>query len=67
MANNMNKYKLWSDSNTKNDLTTYAEGLACDNFDNRKIYNVWRNDANTWWVLKKQPVPVQRHRMNQVK
>ena len=53
MANNMNKYKLWSDSKTKNALTTYAEGLACDNFDNRKIYNVWRNDANSWWVLKK--------------
>ena len=53
MANNMNKYKLWSDSQTKNALTTYAEGLACDNFDNRKIYNVWRNDANSWWVMKK--------------
>ena len=46
-ANNMNKYKLWSDSLTKNSLTTYAEGLACDNFDKRTLYNVWRNDANT--------------------
>ena len=52
MAINMNKNKLWSDSLTKNALTAYAEGLACDNFDKRTLYNVWRNDANTWWVLK---------------
>ena len=49
----MNKNKLWSDSLTKKILTTYAEGLACDNFDKRTLYNVWRNDVNTWWVLKK--------------
>ena len=53
MANNMNKNKLWSDSLTKNDLTTYAEGLAYDNFDKRMLYNIWRNDQNTWWVLNK--------------
>ena len=53
MANNMNKNKLWSDSLTKNSLSTYAEGLACNNFDKRTLYNIWRNDENTWWVLKK--------------
>ena len=53
MANNMNKNKLWSDSLTKNSRSTYAEGLACNNFDKRTLYNIWRNDENTWWVLKK--------------
>ena len=67
MANNMNNNKLWSDSLTKNSLTTYAEGLACDNFDKRTIYNVWRNDVNTWWVLKKQQVLLQLRHMNQLK
>ena len=32
---------------------TYAEGLACDNFDKQTLYNIWMHDQNTWWVLKK--------------
>ena len=52
MVNNMNKNKLWSNSLTKNYLTTYVEGLACDNFDKRTLYNIWSNDQNIWWVLK---------------
>ena len=49
----MNKNQLWSDLHTKNSLTTYAESLACHNFDKRIFYNIWRNDVTTWWVLKK--------------
>ena len=49
----MNKYKLWSDSLTKESLTIFAEGLACDIFERGKFYNIWRNDKKTWWVLKK--------------
>ena len=56
MVNNMNKNKLWSDSLTKNTLTTYAEGLVCNNLDERTLYNVLRNDENIWWVLNKQQV-----------
>ena len=50
---NMNKNKLWSDSSTKESLTTYAGGLACDNFERGKIYNIWMNDENSWRVLNK--------------
>ena len=53
MENNMNKNKLWSDLLTKNNLTTYAEGLACNNFNKRMLYNIWRNDPSTLWALKK--------------
>ena len=49
----MNQNKLWSGSLTKNYLTTYAEGLVCENFDKQMLYNTWRNDPKTWWVLKK--------------
>ena len=52
MANNMNKKKLWSDSLTRDSLTTYAEGLACDNFDRGKTYHIRRIDQNSWYVLK---------------
>ena len=48
MANNMNKNKLWLDSLTKNSLKNYAEGLSCDNFYKRMLYNIFRNDENTW-------------------
>ena len=48
----MNKNKLWSDSLTKDSLTTYAEGLACDNFEWGKTYHIRRNDESSWWVLK---------------
>ena len=52
MAKNMNKKKLWYDSLTIDSLTTYAEGLACDNFERGKTYNIRRNDESSWWVLK---------------
>lgn len=48
----MNKNKLWSDSLTKDSLTTYAEGLACNNFERGKTYHIRRNDESSWWVLK---------------
>ena len=32
--------------------TSYAEGLACVNFDNRLHYNVRRNDDSSWHVMK---------------
>ena len=54
MAANINKENLWSNSLTKNALTTYAEGLACKNFDQRIIYNVRRHSSNVWFVLKKE-------------
>ena len=31
MATGMSIHSLWSNSNTKDILVTYAEGLACDN------------------------------------
>ena len=36
---------------TKETLTDYAEGIACNNFDTRKNYNVRRIDTNKWFVL----------------
>ena len=51
MATCMNTHSLWSNSNTKDILVAYAEGLACDNFDKKKYYNVHRNSAFTWFVL----------------
>ena len=53
MARAMNTHSLWSNSNTKDILVTYAEGLACDNFDKKQYYNVHRNSAFTWFVLNK--------------
>ena len=52
MANNMNKKKLWSDSLTRDPLTTYAEGLACDNLKRGKTYHIRRIDQTSWYVLK---------------
>ena len=54
MATNINKENLWSKSLTKNVLTTYAEGLACKNFDQRVMYNVRRYSSYVWLVLKKE-------------
>ena len=34
-------------------LTSYGEGLTCDQFDKRIHYNVHRNDKHLWWVLNK--------------
>ena len=54
MANNMNTHSLWSNSNTKDVLVPYAEGLACSNFDQREFYNVHRASAFCWYVLNKE-------------
>ena len=43
MASGINTHNLWSTSNTKDALTRYSEGLACDNDDNKKYYNVHHN------------------------
>ena len=32
MATNMNSHNLWSNTNIKDVLVPYEEGLACDNF-----------------------------------
>jgi len=53
MASRMNTHSLWSNSNTKDVLTPYAEGLACDNFDKKEYYNVHRNSKSSWLVLNK--------------
>ena len=50
----INKENLWSNSLTKNALTLYAEGLACKNFDQMRIYNVRRYSEDMWFVLKKE-------------
>ena len=49
----VNNTTLWSSSLTKDVLTPYGEGLACDQFDKRIYYNVHRNDKHLWWVLNK--------------
>ena len=54
MATIINKDNLWSNSLTRNQLTTYAEGLACKNFDQRTLYNVRRYNLKMWLVLKKE-------------
>lgn len=53
MGANIQRNVLWSDSLTKEYLTTYAEGLACVNFDNRLHYDVRRSDEHLWYVLRK--------------
>ena len=53
MASLINTDNLWSDSLTKDVLTDYAEGLACNNFDTKTIYNTRRHKKYTWYVLKK--------------
>ena len=52
-ASLINTENLWSESLTKEVLTVYAEGIACDNFDKKTVYNVRRHDKYTWYVLKK--------------
>ena len=54
MATNINGENLWSKWLIKNDLTTYARGIAYKNFDQRVIYNVRRYSSNIWLVLKKE-------------
>ena len=53
MAQNINKTVIWSDSNTKDYLTTYAEGLACNNFDKRVLYIARKQSNKIWYVMKK--------------
>ena len=53
MATNVNKENFWSKSLTKHVLTTYAEGLACKNFDQKVVYNVRRYSVYVWLVLKR--------------
>jgi len=50
----MNSHNLWSNTNTKDVLVPYAEGLACDNFDKREYYNVHRSTEFCWYVLNKE-------------
>ena len=52
----INRENLWSDSLTKDNLTVYAEGLACNNFNKNIFYNLRRLAKDTWYVLKKQQV-----------
>ena len=54
MATNTNSHNLWSNTNTKDVLVPYAEGLACDNFDKREYYNVHRTTEFCWYVLNKE-------------
>ena len=63
MVNTINENNLWSDLLTKNYLATYTEGLACKNSDKRYMYNTWRNNHNSWWVLRKQPGQVNVYHM----
>ena len=49
----INREFLWSDTSAIYVLTVYTEGLACNNFDKKTIYNVRRHNKYTWYVLKK--------------
>ena len=53
MSYSIKKENLLSDSLTKDVLTVYAEGLACNNFDRKKFCNGRRHDKDTWYILKK--------------
>ena len=53
---NLNRATLWSDSQTKDILTSYAEGLACVRFDMRDLYNVRLYKKHQWLVMKKDDV-----------
>lgn len=56
----MNETKLWTQSLTKDILTTYAEGLACATFDQHINYNVIRLANDKWYVMHKD---VGKHRV----
>ena len=45
---------LWSNSLSKNKLTVYTEGLACNNFDQRRISNTRRYIYDVCFFLKKE-------------
>ena len=54
MTSLINTENLWSDLLTKDVLTVYTEGLACNNFDKKIIYNVRRHEKyirrNLAWI-----------------
>ena len=52
----MNNSVLWSNSNTKQILTEYAEGLACNNFDRRLLYHVRQISQHQWMVIYKESI-----------
>ena len=52
---------------TKDILTDYAEGIACNNFDIRHNYHVRRIATNTWFVLSKKTGNIQKLDNKQVK
>ena len=54
MASVINTHHFWYNSNTKDVLTSYSEGLARDNFDNKKHSNIYRNTSLFWFVLNKE-------------
>ena len=54
VTSEINIYNVWSNSNTIDVLTPYDERLACDNFDNKKDYNVHCNTSLSWIVLNKE-------------
>ena len=47
---------LWSNSRTKEILTEYAEGLACNNFDRRTLYHVRQICQFKWMVIYKKSI-----------
>ena len=59
IATIMNTYILWSNSNTKDVLTSYAEGLACDNIDKKEYYNVHRTTEFCWYIINKEASKIQ--------
>ena len=54
MVSVINTYNLWFTSNTKDVFTPYIEGLDCNNFDNKKYYNVHCNTSLSFFVLNKE-------------
>ena len=47
---------LWSNSRTKDILTEYAEGLACNNFDRQTLYHVRQICQFKWMVIYKKSI-----------
>ena len=53
MGSYIKREDLWSESLTKDNLTVYAEGLACNNFDKKKFYNSRRYEKDTLYAPQK--------------
>ena len=60
----MNNSVLWSNSITKDILTEYAEGLACNNFDRRILYHVRQISQYKWMVIYKKHVSGQNKKLS---